>query len=171
MVTSTGVLLIVIGGTVEASVTLNEWSPSRASSSMIDTIAHAMSSFPPGVNAISSEEAAEKSSPITIHIKKEKVGSGHVIQAMSRKMNIGDLLMKSALCKLCSTPVCIYTTYIPALVPLTRVRVATRGQPNPPEGRSVTWAQHICVTPTFSLTGTSGAISEIVASVGNSNLL
>ena len=79
MVTSTGVLLIVIGGTVEASVTLNEWSPSRAVSSMIDTIAHAMSSFTPGVNVISSGSAAEKSSPNTINTKKEKkVGSGHV---------------------------------------------------------------------------------------------
>ena len=63
MVTSTGVLLIVIGGTVEASVTLNEWSPSRAVSSMIDTIAHATVSFTP--NTISSGSAAEKSSPIT----------------------------------------------------------------------------------------------------------
>ena len=78
MVTSTGVLLIVIGGTVEASVTLNEWSPSRAVSSMIDTIAHAVSSFTPGVNVISSGSAAEKSSPNSINITKEKVGSGHV---------------------------------------------------------------------------------------------
>ena len=66
MVISTGVLLIVIGGTVEASVTLNEWSPSRAASSMIDTIAHAISSFTPGVNVISSGSAAEKSSPNTM---------------------------------------------------------------------------------------------------------
>ena len=51
MVTSTGVLLIVIGGTVEASVTLNVWSPSRAVSSMIDTITHAMSSFMCGMHA------------------------------------------------------------------------------------------------------------------------
>ena len=72
MVTSTGVLLIVIGGTVEASVTLNEWSPSRAASSMIDTIAHAMSSFTPGVNVISSGSAAEKSSPSTIIIRTRK---------------------------------------------------------------------------------------------------
>ena len=54
---------------------------------------------------------------------------------------------------------------IPALEPSTRVRVAMRGQPNPPEGRSVIRAQHICVTPTSSFTGAVGAISKIVASV------
>ena len=73
MVISTGELLIVIGGTVEASVTLNMCDPSSAVSSMIDTIAHAMSSFTPGVNVISSGSAAEKSSPITINIRSKSV--------------------------------------------------------------------------------------------------
>ena len=109
MVTSTGVLLTVIGGTVEASVTLNEWSPSRAVSSMIDTIAHAVSSFTPGVNVISSGSAAEKSSPNTINIKKKWEVDMLAIQVMIRKRNIGDLFVKSALCQLCSTLVNIHT--------------------------------------------------------------
>ena len=71
----------------------------------------------------------------------------------------------SALCRLCNTPVCMHTTYTPALAPSTRVRVAMTGQPNPPEGRSVTWAQQICAVPTSSFTGAAGATSEIVASV------
>ena len=76
MVISTGVLSIVMGGTVEVSVTLNEWSPSRTLSSMIDTIAHAIVSLTP--NTISSGSAAEKSSPITTNIWKQKVEGGYV---------------------------------------------------------------------------------------------
>ena len=58
----------------------------------------------------------------------------------------------------------MHPTYTPALGPSVRVRVAMRGHPNPPMGRSVSCAQHICVTRTSSFTGEVGAISEIVAS-------
>ena len=58
----------------------------------------------------------------------------------------------------------MHPAYTPALRPSLRVRVATRGHPNPPMGRSVNWAQHICISPASSCTGVVGAISEIVAS-------
>ena len=137
MVISTGELLIVIGGTVEASVTLNMCDPSRAVSSMIDTIAHAMSSFTPGVNVISSGSAAEKSSPITINIRSKNVNwIFYTVMVKEDKCRRFDTV-KTTVCQLCKTLVCRHTTYTPALAPLTRVRVAMRGQPNPPEGRSV----------------------------------
>ena len=58
----------------------------------------------------------------------------------------------------------MHPAYTPALSSSLRVRVATRGHPNPPMGRSVNWAQHICISPASSCTGAVGGISEIVAS-------
>ena len=61
----------------------------------------------------------------------------------------------------------MHPAYIPALIPSVRVSAATRGHPNPPVGRLVNWAQHICISPASSFTGAVGAISEIVASASN----
>ena len=57
--------------------------------------------------------------------------------------------------------------HIPALDPSIRLRVAMRGHPNPPMGRPVNWAQHICTSPASSFTGAIGAISETIASASN----
>ena len=61
----------------------------------------------------------------------------------------------------------MHPAYIPALSPSVRVSVAMRGHPNPPMGRSLSWAQHICIYPALSFTGAVRAISEIVASASN----
>ena len=61
----------------------------------------------------------------------------------------------------------MHPAYTPASSPSVRVRVAMRGHSNPPMGRSVSWAQHICTSPAPSFTGAVGAISEIVASANN----
>ena len=61
----------------------------------------------------------------------------------------------------------MHPAYTPALSPSVRVRVAVRGHPNPPMGRSLSWAQHICTSPAPSFTEAVGAISEIIASASN----
>ena len=65
---------------------------------------------------------------------------------------------------------CMRPAYIPAFDPSVIVKAAMRGYPNPPKGRLVNWAQHICISPASSSTGAIGAISEIVASASNSQI-
>ena len=62
---------------------------------------------------------------------------------------------------------CMHPVYKPAFDPSVMLRAAMRGYPNPPMGRLVNWAQHICISPASSSTGAIGAISEIVASASN----
>jgi len=63
IITSIDVLSIVMGGNVMPMDTVNSWSPSRALSSMINTIAQ--DSITPGINVICNGSSAEKSCPLT----------------------------------------------------------------------------------------------------------
>jgi len=90
MITSIVVLLIVMGGTVTLMDTVNSWSPSRALSSMIDTIAH--DSFTPGINVICNGSSAEKSCPLTDHVWKEKGGKRNEYNSWQQMQMLKEIL-------------------------------------------------------------------------------